>query len=390
MLHDIPRSVYIHIPFCSHKCHYCDFTAYVVGGQPVDDYLDALEREMAHTTAEIPPQEIETIFIGGGTPTILTPAQMERLLESIQRFFPRWTADLEFTVEANPGTTDADKLTVMIAGGVNRLSFGAQTFRPDLLAEIGRVHSVADIGRSVDQARAAGIDNLSLDLMFGLPKQTPADMEEAIRQGLALSPDHFSVYSLKVEEGTLFHTKLLQGRLPLPSEDDELAMYQLTRARLSAAGYVQYEVSNFARRGFESRHNSTYWKNHPYYGFGAGAHGYAGGIRHMNVKGVGDYIRRSRTGRPTVETLEVPFHEAMENEMILGLRLAEGVGKMPFYRRFGYRLEDVFGPVLEKLEQQGMLVREEERWRLTDKGLLFGNEVFASFLGEARIDGVCR
>lgn len=378
-----PGSVYIHIPFCSHKCHYCDFTAYVVGGQPVDDYLEALELEMARTVEEIPPETVETIFIGGGTPTVLTPDGMERLLKAIRLYFPVWSDQMEFTVEANPGTTEPEKLAVMKEGGVNRLSFGAQTFRPDLLADIGRVHTVEDIQRSVEQAREAGIHNVSLDLMFGLPRQRVADLEEALSQGLALSPDHFSVYGLKVEEGTVFHHRLLRGKLPLPSEEDELEMYLLTRRRLEEAGYQQYEVSNFSRPGRESRHNATYWLNEPYYGLGAGAHGYAEGIRHENVRGVGEYIRLSGIRRPIADTHRVAVGEAMENHFILGLRLREGVSRHRFTNLYGRPPEAVFGPVLESLRSRGLIRIEEDRYRLTEQGLLFGNDVFASFLGEA-------
>jgi putative oxygen-independent coproporphyrinogen III oxidase len=379
-----PKAVYIHIPFCSHKCHYCDFTAYVVGGQPVDEYLEALEREMAHTVAEVQPEEIRSIFIGGGTPTVLEPKQLERLLAAVRRHFPHWADDIEFTVEANPGTTEPDKLRVMREGGVNRLSFGAQTFREDLLEKIGRIHSVEDIRRSVHQAREAGVENISLDLMFGLPEQQVEDVEAAIREALLLEPDHFSVYSLKVEEGTLFHTRMLQGKLPLPSEDDELSMYQLTRQQLAEAGYPQYEISNFAKPGFKSRHNSTYWRNEPYYGLGAGAHGYMQGVRHQNVRGVKEYIRlTSEQGRPVDETHTVPLYEEMENQMILGLRLMEGVDVSQFARRFEREVGDVFGGVLERLETKGLIQWEKGRIRLTEQGILFGNEVFASFIGEA-------
>ncbi|PTX64842.1 oxygen-independent coproporphyrinogen-3 oxidase [Melghirimyces profundicolus] len=378
----IPRSVYIHIPFCSHKCHYCDFTAYVVGGQPVDEYLDALEEEMIRTVKEIPPETIETIFIGGGTPTVLTPVQLERLMEAIRRRFPDRSEDLEFTVEANPGTLTPEKLAVMKEGGVNRLSIGAQTFRPDLLAKIGRVHSVEDIEQSVEQARAVGIDNISLDLMFGLPEQTVADVEEALQRGLALSPEHFSVYSLKVEEGTVFHHQLLRGKLPLPTEDEELEMYLLTRRRLEEAGFRQYEVSNFCRPGRESRHNTVYWLNLPYYGLGAGAHGYAKGIRHANVRGVGEYIRLVRSRRPVAESHTVFKDEAMENHFLLGLRLLDGVSRKHFSRLYGKEPEKVFGSVLDTLTRRGLICLEGDRYRLTEQGLLFGNEAFASFLGE--------
>ncbi|MGI6127496.1 MAG: radical SAM family heme chaperone HemW [Planifilum sp.] len=383
-----PGAVYIHIPFCTNKCHYCDFTAYVVKGQPVDEYLSALEREMAMWVRDVPPGPIRSIFIGGGTPTVLTPAQMERLLSSIRRFFPNWSGDLEFTVEANPGTTGPDLLRVMREGGVNRLSLGVQTFRPDLLVRIGRIHGVEDVLRSVEQARAAGFDNLSLDLIFGLPDQRVEDMEHSLEQALSLEPDHLSVYSLKVEENTLFHVLYEQGRLPLPSEDDELAMYQLTRRRLAEAGYIQYEISNFARPGRESRHNCTYWLNEEYYGLGAGAHGYVGGRRHANVRGIREYLQHCREGRlPLAERNRVPEAEAMENEMILGLRLLQGVDRSRFYRRFGQGMEEVFGPVLTSLRERQLLTEKEGRYALTEQGLLFGNEVFAAFVGEAKRAG---
>ena len=379
-----PEAVYIHIPFCTNKCYYCDFTAYVVKGQPVDEYLSALEKEMEMWVRKVPPGRIRSVFLGGGTPTVLTPSQMERLLSAVRRFFPEWSGDLEFTAEANPGTTGPDLLRVMREGGVNRLSLGVQTFRPDLLVRIGRIHTVEDVFRSVEQARAAGFDNLSFDLIFGLPDQRVEDMERSLEQALALKPDHLSVYSLKVEENTLFHLLYERGRLPLPSEDDELAMYQLTRRRLAEAGFVHYEISNFALPGRESRHNRTYWLNEEYYGLGAGAHGYVDGWRHANVRGIREYIRRCRDGRlPVAERNPVPKAEAMENEMILGLRLLQGVDPSRFHRRFGRRVEEIFGKVLTSLFERGLLTERDGRLALTERGLLFGNEVFAAFVGEA-------
>ncbi|SEN03887.1 radical SAM family heme chaperone HemW [Lihuaxuella thermophila] len=378
-----PKAVYIHIPFCTHKCHYCDFTAYVVTGQPVDDYLEALDREMELTVKEVPPEEIEAVFIGGGTPTILTPDQMRRLLESIRERFPRWAADLEFTVEANPGTTGPDLLKAMREGGVNRLSFGAQTFRPDLLRRIGRVHGTEEIKKSVYLAREAGFDNLSLDLMFGLPTQTVSDMEETLEQAVLLNPDHFSCYSLKVEEGTLFHYLYERKELPLPSEDEELEMYQLTRSFLEQHGYRQYEVSNFAKPGRESRHNSTYWRNEEFYGLGAGAHGYMNRTRHANIKGIRQYIDQVQSGiRPVAEVYPVSRQEEIENFMILGLRMMEGVSRSRFASRYGMTVEHAFGPILARLTEKGLLQQQGDRITLTEKGLIFGNEVFASFLGE--------
>jgi oxygen-independent coproporphyrinogen-3 oxidase len=381
-----PKAVYIHIPFCTNKCHYCDFTAYVVNGQPVDEYLTALDQEMKMTVDQVPPAEIDAIFIGGGTPTILTPEQLTRLLNNIQKYFPHWSSELEFTIEANPGTTGPELLAAMKAGGVNRISFGAQTFRPDLLRQIGRIHGVEEIERSVHQAREAGFDNLSLDLMFGLPNQTVEDIRDTLEKAIRLQPDHFSCYSLKVEEGTLFHHLYERKELPLPTEEEELEMYQLTRAYLKDHGYYQYEVSNFARSGRESRHNSTYWRNQEYYGLGAGAHGYMNRVRHANVKGIHKYIEMVNSGqRPVAESYQVSRSEEIENFMILGLRLMEGISKQRFFDNYQRRVEDVFGTTLARLFEQGLLQDEEDRLFLTEKGLLFGNDVFASFLDE----GIC-
>ncbi|RAL26046.1 radical SAM family heme chaperone HemW [Thermoflavimicrobium daqui] len=376
-----PKAVYIHIPFCTNKCHYCDFTAYVVDGQPVDDYITALEQEMELITREVPPKEIDTIFIGGGTPTVLSPKQMERLLTSIAKFFPHRSPTLEFTVEANPGTTGMELLQVMRAGGINRISFGAQTFRHDLLQKIGRIHGVREIEQSVEQARQAGFDNLSLDLMFGLPDQTVDDMKETLSEAVKLAPDHFSCYSLKIEEGTLFHHLYEREQLPLPSEDDELQMYNLIRNQLYKEGYEQYEVSNFAKPGKESKHNTVYWLNEEYYGLGTGAHGYIHKVRYANIKGVKEYIRKlQEQKRPMQESYQVSEREDMENFMILGLRLLKGVSRARFHSLYHKSLEEVYGSVIEHFVQLGLLVRNHDRIKLTDKGLIYGNEVFASFL----------
>ncbi|WP_042162800.1 radical SAM family heme chaperone HemW [Paenibacillus gorillae] len=384
-IHTAPRALYIHIPFCTNKCHYCDFTSYVLKGQPVDDYLDALEREMVMTTAAMPPQMIDTVFVGGGTPTVLTPPQMERFLASVKRHFPL-SEQVEFTMEANPGTTDPDKLAAMFAGGVNRISFGVQSFNNALLEKIGRIHNVDDVYRSLENARAAGFTNLSIDLMFGLPGQTVETLEDSVEKALALDLPHYSLYSLKVEENTLFHKLYQRDELPLPSEDEEFSMYTHLMDRLKGAGYQHYEISNFARPGYEGRHNSTYWRNQPYYGLGAGAHGYAGRERHINVKGVQPYIDYTQTKLPRLETNAVSELEAIEDFMMVGLRLLEGVRASSFAKQFpGKTLEQIFGPIIDKLLKDGLLERIEEAddygYRLTEKGVLFGNDVFGSFIG---------
>lgn len=380
-----PKALYLHIPFCTNKCHYCDFNSYILKGQPVMDYLDALEREMEQTVRAVPPGEIETIFVGGGTPTVLTPEQMESFLRRVRTYFPVRSSHLEFTMEANPGTTDPEKLQAMKEGGINRISFGVQSFDNGLLEQIGRIHNTDDVYRSLENARAIGFSNLSIDLMFGLPKQTREVMEDTIRKALALDLTHYSIYSLKVEENTLFHALYERGELPLPEEEEEVAMFALIMERLEAAGYGQYEISNFAKPGYESRHNSMYWRNQSYYGLGAGAHGYVRGLRHVNIKGVQPYIDATRTGRPLLETNEVSEEEAMEDFMMVGLRLLRGVRKADFTEQFGRELEDVFGKVLDKLCRQGLLEALPEGYKLSTRGIWLGNEVFGEFLGAVSI-----
>ncbi|GBG12216.1 coproporphyrinogen III oxidase [Paenibacillus agaridevorans] len=379
-----PRSLYIHIPFCTNKCHYCDFTSYVLRGQPVDQYLDALEQEMITTVETLRPEVIDTVFVGGGTPTVLTPPQMERFLKAVSTHFPL-ADNVEFSMEANPGTTDIDKLGAMRAGGVNRISFGVQSFDNSLLERIGRIHNVDDVYRSLENARQVGFDNLSIDLMFGLPGQTLEHLSDSVDRAMALKLPHYSLYSLKVEENTLFHKLYERNELPLPPEEEEYEMFLLLMKKLQEGGYRHYEISNFAKPGFESRHNSTYWRNEPYYGLGAGAHGYSNRTRHINLKGVQPYIDAAAVKLPRLETFEVSEREAMEDFMMVGLRLLEGVPVSRFQEQFpGQRMELVFGETLEKQLANGLMERIEENgdtiYRLTDRGILLGNEVFGAFI----------
>lgn len=387
MLMHAPRALYIHIPFCTNKCHYCDFTSYVLKGQPVDEYLDALEREMAMTVEQLVPEVIHTVFVGGGTPTVLTPPQMERFLSSVKRYFPIHP-DAEFTMEANPGTTDLDKLKAMKAGGVNRISFGVQSFDNVLLERIGRIHNVEDVYKSIENARAAGFNNLSIDLMFGLPGQTVELLSDSVNRALELELPHYSLYGLKVEENTLFHALYERNELPLPPEEDELAMYMLLIDKLKAAGYEHYEISNFAKPGFESKHNTTYWRNEPYYGLGAGAHGYAKGQRHVNIKGVQPFIDATLSRLPRLETNKVPEEEAMEDFMMVGLRMLDGVSTASFTEQFdGHTIEEVFGPQLNRMLESGLMecvkrASGETGYRLSEKGIPLGNEVFGAFISD--------
>ncbi|OKP97247.1 radical SAM family heme chaperone HemW [Paenibacillus sp. P46E] len=376
-----PEAVYIHIPFCTNKCFYCDFNSYVLKDQPVMDYLQALDREMELTVKNTPPGVIKTIFVGGGTPTVLKPDEMAYFLKSVRTHFPQWDENIEFSMEANPGTTDQDKLAVMKEGGVNRVSFGVQAFQNELLSGIGRIHNVDDVYRSLENARSVGLHNLSVDLMFGLPNQTVDMLRESISKALELNLPHYSIYSLKVEENTLFHTLFNKNKLPLPSEEDELEMYLLLMSTMEAAGYGQYEISNFAKPGMESRHNITYWRNEDYYGLGAGAHGYVKRQRHMNIKGVNPYIESSLKGLPRLDSFRVSEQEAMEDFMMVGLRMREGVSDQAFQAQFGKSLQDIFEGSLNKMLTAGLLEQDGDIYRLSKQGILFGNDVFGEFVG---------
>jgi oxygen-independent coproporphyrinogen-3 oxidase len=377
-----PTSVYIHIPFCTNKCYYCDFNSFVTNNpQLIWDYLEALKREMERTFAARPIERVHTIFVGGGTPTFLNLEQMRFFLETVQeQLGPYWSDDLEYSMEANPGTTDREKLSLMRSLGVNRLSFGVQSFDNRLLKRLGRIHDTDDVYRSIDNALAVGFDNLSIDLMFGLPDQTEEIFQDTQDKAFQLPTSHFSAYSLKVEENTLFHTLYQKDQLPLPSEEAELSMYLMLIEQMEQHGYAQYEISNFAKPGRESRHNKTYWLNDEYYGLGAGAHGYVDGVRHVNAGPLPVYLQMCREGLPRVEQFAVSRKEAMEDQMILGLRLREGVDLDRFAARFGVKAEEEFADVIAEETAKGMLEQVGRHLRLTRRALPLGNEVFVRFL----------
>lgn len=375
------KALYIHIPFCTNKCFYCDFNSYVVNGQPVMEYLEALDQEMKMTVEKYPPEEIKTIFVGGGTPTVLTPKELEFFLSSIHRYFPNWDPNIEFTMEANPGTIDEEKLQVMKAFGVNRLSMGVQAFQDSLLQYIGRIHTEKEVYESIEKARKYGFDNLSIDLILGLPNQTIEMMQESLQKAFQLNLPHFSVYSLKVEESTLFYEWYQKDKLPLPKEEDELNMFLLTMDQMKEKGYQQYEISNFAKQGFESKHNITYWKNEDYYGLGAGAHGYLQNLRYFNKKGIAPYINALKELRlPIQEQRTISLQEKKEDMLMLGLRMMQGVSFSDYENLFSEKLEQTFGRQIEKLTVEGLLIKDEKGIRLSPKGIIYGNEVFAEFI----------
>ena len=375
------KGAYIHIPFCDHICYYCDFNKYFLKNQPVNEYLAALDKEIAQAVEKTKPMPLQTIFVGGGTPTALDEKQMAYFLERVRWHLNPNGKVMEWTMEANPENMNKDKLLLMNEAGVNRLSIGVQTFNDHLLKSIGRAHDRLTVHKAIEEARRAGFQNLSIDLMFGLPEQTKEDLISSLNEAIALDPEHISIYSLQVEPRTIFYHRMKKGTLKLPDQDLEADMYEFIIDFLEAHGYKQYEISNFAKPGYESRHNLLYWDNEEYYGFGAGAHGYINGERVVNAGAVKGYIRRvEETGHAIVESHPVTRQERIEEELFLGLRKLSGVSKDHFYMKFGQSLHDIYDKQLQFLKNKGWIVEDDEKISLTREGLLLGNEVFQEFL----------
>ena len=377
-----PKAVYIHIPFCLKRCYYCDFTTYIsTKDEIIAAYLQALKQEIKLATLNSALPKIKTIYIGGGTPSVLNEQQLFQLFSSIYEYFS--LDDLvEFTFEANPFKLSLEKLKFLKANGVNRISLGVQTFNLPLLKVIGREHGVFDIFKSIRFIEKAGFENFSIDLMFGLPTQTLNDVKKDLTTILKLNLQHISYYSLKLEQGTLFYKLFSKKLLLLPCEEVEYQMYQTIRFFLKDKGYSQYEISNFSYPGKESKHNLTYWLNEEYYGFGVGASGYLEGIRYENVKRIDEYLTSCKKHvLPTKKKYLVPLKEDMENYVILGLRLLNrGISVSKFQQRYNLKIEEVFGETISALQRKGLLCRVSDNIFLTEKGILFGNDVFAEFL----------
>lgn len=375
--------LYVHLPFCRQKCFYCDFPSYAGQEGRMAVYVEALLGELAREGAPLraawgPPR---TVYLGGGTPTALSPALMERLLAGLREFLAAAPDALEFTCECNPGTVDAAYLSLLRAGGVNRLSLGVQTFDDALLRRIGRIHTAAQARAAVRQARAAGFRNLSLDLMYGLPGQTLAGLEMSVQQALALAPQHISIYGLQVEEGTAFARAQAAGRLALPSDEESEAMYDYMTTALPVAGYARYEISNFARPGFESRHNLGYWQDVPYLGVGAAAHSYLDGQRYENPRGIEEYLAALReSGRARREEEPLTRATSMEEFAFLALRTARGIDRARFAARFGCELASVYADAIARMRARGFLEEDAQGVRLTPLGMKYGNWVFEAFL----------
>ena len=378
-------SLYLHIPFCHTRCYYCDFNTYA-GILPLrEPYVRALLTEiaMAGRMAQHPdgtPRRTRTIFFGGGTPSLLTVGQVTRLLDSCRQAFAV-DQEAEITLEANPGTLGPEQLVGLCAAAVNRLSLGAQSFDAQLLETLGRIHSPEEIVQALYNARAAGFTSINLDFMFGLPGQTMRHWRETLDRALSLRPEHLSLYSLIIEEGTPFYTWTHEGRITPGDEDLCADMYEYADERLQAEGYENYEISNWALPGHQSQHNLTYWRNLPYLGMGAGAHSFFGRRRFSTVLNPQEYIRLlNRQQRPEAESETIEPAQEMSETAFLGLRTAMGLHLPTFEQRFGVSFTHFAGQRLRLVEEAGLLEQKEGWLRLSKRGRLLGNEVFLRLL----------
>lgn len=372
-----PVALYVHIPFCRSRCTYCAFNTYAGLDALLPAYVEALCAEIRAT----PPAPARTIYFGGGTPSLLPLDALGSLLQALRAQFSL-PPDAEVTLEANPGTVDRAYLCAARELGVNRLSLGVQSAHEEELRLLGRRHTWEEAAEAVTAARAAGLENVNLDLIYGLPGQALPRWQETLEAALSLAPDHLSLYALTLEEGTPLQERVARGELPPPDDDAAAEMYEWAEARLAQAGYVHYELSNWARSEQHiCQHNLTYWCNEPYRGFGAGAASWWGGRRWTNVRHPEEYIRRLEMGQPVAEEMEeIPLRLEMGETMMMGLRLVAGVRDARFRARFGAGLGEAFGAELARLVAQGLLEWDGETARLTPRGRLLGNWVFQEFV----------
>jgi oxygen-independent coproporphyrinogen-3 oxidase len=364
----------VHVPFCAHHCGYCDFAVAVGRDDQRDRYIDAVACELERLGT---PQPVKTLFLGGGTPTHLSAPQLVRLLERLRHWLPL-QADHEFSVEANPGSLDADKVRVLADLGVNRVSLGAQSFEPALLRVLERDHQPADVPRAVETLRRR-IDNVSLDLIFGVPGQTMAHWQADLYRALELAPTHIATYGLTFERGTRLWKQQRQGHVQALDEETELALYERGMDVLEGAGLEHYEISNFARPGFRCRHNQTYWANHAHFGFGMGAAQYVHGTRTLNVRLLDDYVRRALARQAThfqAETLP-PRERALETASVQ-LRRTEGIGRASFKQQTGVDLDTLLAPTIAEHVNMELLHDDGEQVRLTRRGKCLADAVIAA------------
>ena len=372
-----PTSAYVHIPFCTQICYYCDFSKVFIKNQPVDSYLEHLLEEFRSYDI----QKLRTLYIGGGTPTALSASQLEVLLKGLTKNLDLSVLE-ELTIEANPGDLDADKIAVLKNSAVNRVSLGVQTFDDKMLKKIGRSHLEKDIYENIDRLKLAGFDNISIDLIYALPGQTMEQVKDNVAKAIGLDIPHMSLYSLILENHTVFMNRMRRGKLPLPKEELEAEMFEYIIAELERAGFEHYEISNFSKPDFESRHNLMYWDNAEYYGIGAGASGYVNGVRYKNHGPIRHYLSAVEEGNARITEEHLSQKEQMEEEMFLGLRKKSGVSMARFEEKFGRSFDGLYGETIRDLVQQGLMQIDGDRVRMTKRGLFLGDTVAERFILE--------
>ena len=371
-----PRAAYVHVPFCAHRCGYCNFTIVVGHDELTERYLQAIELELRRLEA---PREVDTLYIGGGTPTYLSPADLSRLLRLVRHWFPP-TAAAEFTIEANPVDLTQPRVDVLREFGVNRISLGVQSFQSRKLAVLEREHSPEEIARSFELARRCAA-SVSIDLIFAAPDETVDEWAADLAAATALAPDHLSTYGLTFERGTPFWSRLERGRLTAVDETAEREMYELAIGHLQSAGYEHYEVSNFAQPGHLSRHNRVYWRGDSYFAVGPGAARYVAGRRECNHRSTWTYLERMLAGRsPVAESEELAPEDRAREALVFGPRRMEGIERVRFEDRFGFDLEALVGDALHDAIRRGLLVQANGRLRLTREGLLISDSIWPTFL----------
>ena len=372
-----PTSAYVHIPFCTQICYYCDFSKVFIKNQPVDSYLEHLLEEFRSYDI----QKLRTLYIGGGTPTALSASQLEVLLKGLTKNLDLSVLE-ELTIEANPGDLDADKIAVLKNSAVNRVSLGVQTFDDKMLKKIGRSHLEKDIYENIDRLKLAGFDNISIDLIYALPGQTMEQVKDNVAKAIGLDIPHMSLYSLILENHTVFMNRMRRGKLPLPKEELEAEMFEYIIVELERVGFEHYEISNFSKPGFESRHNLMYWDNAEYYGIGAGASGYVNGVRYKNHGPIRHYLSAVEEGNARITEEHLSQKEQMEEEMFLGLRKKSGVSMARFEEKFGRSFDGLYGEIVRDLVQQGLMQIDGDRVRMTKRGLFLGDTVAERFILE--------
>ena len=373
--------LYLHFPYCVSKCPYCDFNSYQLKeDNQISSYLSALYQEITAYSKKLKKSNIKTIYLGGGTPTILSGVQICNILEFCKDKFTI-DKDAEITIEANPGTLDGEKIQLLIESGINRLSLGAQSFNNLFLKKLGRIHNTQEIIDSYYLAREAGFYNINIDIMFALPGQTTEDLQATLKKAVSLKPDHLSLYNLTIKEGTEYYKEYKKGKLKLPNEDEEFDMYNCGINYLEENGFEHYEIANFARPHKRSKHNQIYWQNQPYLGIGAGAFSFVRGYRYMNYEKPARYIKEVISGKLPIDNGEkLSSRKRMIETVILGLRTKDGINCKKYKTRFGVTLNDIFPQQINKLVNLELLQKDDCKIKLTRKGIFLANAVFREFV----------